>query len=798
MLARYPAPMSDAYDDLGLLAMGGMGEVRRVRDPRLGRVVAMKVIRPEMAAHPALLARFVEEAQATAQLEHPGIVPVHAIGSFPDGRAWFTMREIHGVTLAAAIFEHHAGAGSMWTFRRLVDALLRVCEAVAYAHARGVLHRDLKPANVMLGEFGEVLVLDWGLAKVRGGEVTTERHEKSPHATRVGLVAGTPAYMPPEQARGELANLGPSADVYALGAILYEILAGRPPYAGNDSLDVLRAVLFGPPAPVGQPADWHSTDVRALPAELVVACNRAMARKVEDRFPDARALADEIRAWLDGARKREQALELVAEAEEILIISGHHRTRAEGLRAEARVLLDDIPPYAPEAQKHPGWSREDQAAAVHEEAELREVDASQRLHSALSVDPTCVEAHALLGDVYRRRHAEAEERRDPIASRYEARLRVHDRGAHVRYLSGVGAVTLVTTTPATVDLYRYEPQHRRLIPVFVRTLGRTPLSAVELPRGSYLLVAREPGFVEVRYPVHIGREEHWDGVRPGDSMPLPIRLPRHDELAADDCYVPAGWFRSGGDSLTPGALPPRRLWCDGFVIRRFPVTNRDFMGFLDALVDTGREADALRICPQERHGTNDAGGLLVYNRDPSGHFHIGTDGDGDRWNAEWPVFLIDWWGAAAYARWQRDKEGIPWRLPCELEWEKAARGADGRTYPWGEYLDPTWACMRDSVEGRRLPAEIQHFPADESPCGAREMAGNVQDWCLDLHRREGPTVIDGIVKVEVPADSDPAPRVIRGGGWNSSPAFLRTAFRYANLPVTRDSMIGLRILRPWG
>lgn len=790
--------MSDAYDDLGQLAMGGMGEVRRVRDPRLGRVVAMKVIRPEMAANPGLLARFVEEAQATAQLEHPGIVPVHAIGSFPDGRAWFTMREIHGVTLAAGIAQLHGSTPSQWTFRRLVDALLRICDAVAYAHARGVLHRDLKPANVMLGEFGEVLVLDWGLAKVRGGEVTTERTEQSPHATRVGHVAGTPAYMPPEQARGDLANLGPAADVYALGAILYEILSGRPPYTGRDSLDVLRAVVFGPPAPVGEPADWRSADVHALPAELVAACNRAMARRPEARFPNAGALADEIRSWLDGAKKREQALELVAEAEGILGISAHHRAKADALGAEARTLLENVAPYANEVEKHPGWAREDEAASVREEAELREVDATQRLHSALSVDPTCTEAHGLLADVYRRRHAESEAARDPIAARYEARLRAHDTGAHSRYLSGVGALTFETQVPANVDLFRYEPRHRRLVPMFVRSLGRTPIRAVELPRGSYLLIVSEPGFADVRYPVHIGREEHWDGIRPGDSRPTPIRLPLVDELGWDDCYVPAGWFRSGGDAMTPGALPNRRLWCDGFVIRRFPVTNREFIGFLNDLVDSGNEADALRICPQERHGTQDAGGQLVYTRDAKGHFQIGSDGDGDPWNPEWPVFLIDWRGASAYARWAAQKAGLPWRLPGELEWEKAARGADGRTYPWGEFLDPTWACMRDSVEGRRLPSEIHQFPADESPCGAREMAGNVQDWCLDAYRREGPAVHNDIVQVQAPADSDPSPRVIRGGGWNSSPAFLRAAFRYANLPVTRDSMIGLRILRAWG
>ncbi len=794
--------MPDRYDDIGLIAQGGMGEVRRVYDPRLGRVVAMKVIYPLLAADPVLLERFVGEAQTTAQLEHPGIVPVHAIGSFEDGRAWFTMKEIQGITLTSAIADSHSGRGD-WTLRRLIEALARVCEAVAYAHDRGVIHRDLKPDNIMLGAYGEVLVVDWGLAKVGGAQgvdapVTTDRSRQAGNATRFGSVAGTPAYMPPEQARGELANLGPTADVYALGAILYQILTGRPPYEGVTSIDVVSAVLLGPPAPVAERSDWRSS---THAPELVAACNRAMAREAGARFPRAGALATEIRAWLDGSRKREQALELVDEAKGILSETAALRGRAGRLRREARAMLDVIPPFAPEERKHPGWAREDEAAEVLERAELREVEGTQRLHAALSVDASCLEAHAGLADVYRRRHMEAESANDPAAGSFEALLRAHDTGRHAEYLSASGRVTLVTEPPADVDLYRYEARNRRLVPVLVRALGRTPLLDVELPRGSWLLVARAPGHHDVRYPVRLGRsgseEGNWSGIRPGERTPFVIRLPRLTDLTTDDCYVPAGPFLCGGDSLTPGALPRQRLWCPGLVVRRFPVTNRDFIGFLDDLVAQGREEEADRHCPQERLGTSDQGGMRVYGRDDAGRFHLRPDADGELWNPDWPVFLVDWHGAMAYARWEAARTGLPWRLPGELEWEKAARGVDGRTYPWGEFLDPTWACMRESVDGRRLPSEIESFPADESVYGAREMAGNVQDWTLDVFRREGPRTQDGIIQVVTPDDTDPSPGTIRGGGWNSSPAFLRAAFRYCNLATTRDSMIGLRLARSW-
>jgi DNA-binding NtrC family response regulator/tRNA A-37 threonylcarbamoyl transferase component Bud32 len=202
------------YVNLGLLGRGGMGEVFRVRDPALHRTMAAKVLKSRLSRHAGQVARFLEEAQVTAQLLHPGVVPVHELGRLGDGRVYFTMQQVEGQTFTALIERLHAVSSSSgwaplssgWTFRRMVEAFRRACETVAYAHSRGVVHRDLKPGNIMLGEFGQVLVLDWGLAKVRGHRRAPQTERSSGGSaldTHAGRVFGTPAYMPPPaSARG--------------------------------------------------------------------------------------------------------------------------------------------------------------------------------------------------------------------------------------------------------------------------------------------------------------------------------------------------------------------------------------------------------------------------------------------------------------------------------------------------------------------------------------------------------------------------------------------------------------------
>lgn len=289
------------YTITRLHAEGGLGRIWLARDAVLNREVALKELKESESANTEARERFLKEAQVTGQLEHPNIVPVYELGRLPgQDQPYYTMRFVRGETLRTACQAFHRRSRTKQTgeleMPRLLNAFVSVCHAVSYAHSCGVLHRDLKPANIVLGAFGEVLVLDWGLAKVAeekdsGAPAIQLTAEASTSQTLDGSVMGTPAYMAPEQAAGDHDKIGPHTDIYGLGAILFEILTGGPPHVGTNVSDLIERIRSRPSPHV---RDRSSS----VPRALVAICSRAMARAPEDRYASASALAEDVLRYL--------------------------------------------------------------------------------------------------------------------------------------------------------------------------------------------------------------------------------------------------------------------------------------------------------------------------------------------------------------------------------------------------------------------------------------------------------------------------------------------------------------------
>jgi WD40 repeat protein/tRNA A-37 threonylcarbamoyl transferase component Bud32 len=304
----------------GEIARGGMAAILKVWDADLRRTLAMKVILsdkdrvPDGSTADMRLSRFLGEAQITGQLDHPGVVPVHELGLDENGRVYFTMRLVKGDNFGEVIQKVRNGTDG-WNLTRAINVLHRVCETMAYAHSKGVVHRDLKPENLMVGRFGETYAMDWGVARLLDNhDAETTRQEvmdsatssafivrrdiltESASRTQAGAIMGTPCYMPPEQAAGEIESIGPQSDVYSVGAILYQLLTGTRPYAraaSQSPIAVVRAVLEGPPTSI------HKLERKVSP-ELAAICERAMARAPADRYPSMVQMAADLQAYLEG------------------------------------------------------------------------------------------------------------------------------------------------------------------------------------------------------------------------------------------------------------------------------------------------------------------------------------------------------------------------------------------------------------------------------------------------------------------------------------------------------------------
>ena len=751
---------------------GAHGTVIRARDGRLGRTVALKALRPEVHDRSDIVARFLLEAQLAGQLTHPNIVPVYDLGALPGIGLCYAMKEVKGRSLhqvLAALRTGELDTEEQYPLTQLVRILRRVCDAVAFAHAQGVIHRDIKPHNVMVGPFGEVLLADWGSAKIVGisedddsGTLDEEVLEDttSSLSTRAGKIKGTPAYMSPEQARADNDEVGPLTDVYALGAMLYELLCLRPPFSGDAIGIVLEEVKNEMPLTPSSHAPG-----RGIPADLEELAMQALSKEPAERPASVQALAVELDEFLDGTRRRRHAQSALRDAEAALERFEDLVGETEQAQREAGLARNKVAPWAPPEQKRTLWALDRRTLDLRrrrEEAFNLALGCYQR---ALGSDPNNIEAREGLADLYWRKFEEAETRGDEENTEFfRSQVLLQDTGRYRHEFSGMATMSVRTDPPgAEATLYRCEEQDLVLVPSLPRQLGPTPTETVKMAQGSYIVRLQLQGHTDVNLALFSSR--------PG-ARSYHVRMWRDEEVGEGFVHVPGGQFLRGGDPRVPESWPRRPKWLPDFAIARHPVTLGQYMQFLEFLAhEEGRDA-ALARAPRM-----DARGRRRIRWDPRRETVVlvarpepGPDA------MSRPVTSISWGDAQAYARWRSHDEGRELRLPTEMEWEKAARGVDGRLYPWGDEFEPTYCNCRNAMQEGVGLQPVGSYPRDVSVYGVADVAGGVMEWCAD--------------------GEHPQVRRARGGAWNRTGRECTVVGAISLPPWITGTAIGMRLAAP--
>ncbi len=499
--ATLPHEVEGRYEVGDAIGMGGMGRVLRVADHSLRRNVAMKVLHAEFEGKPEYINALRREARILGGLEHPSIIPVHELGTRGDGTTYYTMKLMPDLSLGEVLSRLRLGDPQFqerYKLRKLLGIFVQIAQGLEYAHSRGVVHRDLKPENVLLGDVGEVQIMDWGIAKNLGSA-------RPDHAE--GLVVGTPAYMSPEQAGGHDSLVDERTDIYSLGVMLYEALALRRPYSGENSQQQLEATKnIVPLLPSVVARD------RAVPPDLEALCMRMLEKRRERRPQTMREVWEALDRYLAGELERERlslraeqcyerALEELAKYEAL-------RAEREFMVAEERDLCRSVRPWDSQAQKQQVWALRHRLQMLDVQYAYAFSTASELLRQAIDQGEDHARARERLIGLYWQRHDEASDQGDNATKLFFARqahelaLRGEQRmgTVHIRSQPPGALIYAIPFDEIQDTMGRPSPQHE---------LGCAPIAEAQLPLGPYVIMARLDGHRDALETVYI-REETRD------------------------------------------------------------------------------------------------------------------------------------------------------------------------------------------------------------------------------------------------------------------------------------------------
>ena len=770
---------SARYENRGEIARGGMGVVLRVWDRDLRRSLAMKVIKQmdgegagkgRARLNPRLLGRFLEEAQITAQIDHPNIVPVHDIGLDASGRVYFTMPLVRGRNFKQIIGLVHRQEED-WTLTRALGVILKVCEAVAFAHSRGVVHRDIKPSNIMVGRFGETYLMDWGLALVMGRPDTHRVHRApgfdehgaselidtdrsqakarlpdSPLVTHYGDVVGTPSYMAPEQAKGMVDEIDGRTDVFAIGAILYHLLTKTMPYVpkgGHASpLYVIGAKMHGPPKAVLEVEP-------STPPALAAICEKAMARDQGDRYRGALEMARDIEAFLE---RRPVAAHDASLGHVVRLAYERNRALFSTVAAACLALLLGTALYF--SGKKDSLARE--RAAIDARTRSYDLMSARTLpERRRELDPALPARiagfEAWLGDADAFIEREADWRVDESVSDAERET--------------------VLASIAELRRAREEVAQRLALARRLRDpswLGRDRLwseatrAIAASPLYGGLRLAPEAGLVPLGPDPETGYWEFWNPLS-GDEPrrdPRTGRVEPHSNDGIVLVLLPGGSFEMGSPEYERGRQEIEELHevtLAPFYIGKFEVTQAQWVrvvGFQPSLYAAG-------ACSGESTITD---------------LH--------------PVESVDWFECADV----RANVGAL-ELPSEAQWEYACRAGTLDPWFWGlvatdlvgavNLRDRSLGSAAGNFEawddGHALHAPVGSYPSNDF--GLHDMHGNVSEWCADWF---DPDPI---------GSGPPRRRHFRGGSFYQLAIYCRSALRQFELPSGSNVARGLRVAK---